>query len=97
MSTVYDWRDGKLAPEADWPSLLAQVCTKPELRYTKTVLLQTTAKCTADELSSRYVRSLYQVCRRLLASALPRHSVVVRHLSFERVVSLLPRCTRRTT
>ena len=71
MSTVYDWRDGTLAPEADWPSLLAQVCTKPELRYTKTVLLQTTAKCTADELSSRYVRSLYQVCRRCLPPPCP--------------------------
>ena len=27
VSTVYDWRDGTLAPEADWPSLLAsKVC-----------------------------------------------------------------------
>lgn len=26
-STVYDWRDGTLAPEVDWPALLAsQVC-----------------------------------------------------------------------
>ena len=71
MSTVYDWREGELAPEADWPSLLAQVCTKPELRYTKTVLLQTTAECTTAELSSRYVRSLYQVCRRCLPPPCP--------------------------
>mmetsp|Transcript_36147 Transcript_36147/g.85287 ORF Transcript_36147/g.85287 Transcript_36147/m.85287 type:complete len:613 (-) Transcript_36147:711-2549(-) len=61
MSTVYDWRDGTLAPEADWPSLLAQVCTNAALSYTKTVLLQTSAECTVDRLSSRYVRSLYQV------------------------------------
>ena len=79
MSTVYDWRDGTLAPEADWPSLFAQVCTKAELTYTKTVLLQTSAECKADTLSSRYVRSLYQVCRppglRLLPLGIPHPTV----------------------
>ena len=63
MSTVYDWRDGTLADVADWPSLFVQVCNTAALTYTKTVLLQTSAECTATTLSSRHVRSLYQASR----------------------------------
>jgi len=61
-STVYDWRDGTLAPEVDWPALLAsQVCENAGMVYSKVLLLQTKAECTASRLSSRYVRSLYSV------------------------------------
>jgi hypothetical protein len=61
-STIYDWRDGTLAAEEDWPSLLeARLCSSTYLAGVKQLLLPTNAACTSDALSSQYVRSQYAV------------------------------------
>ena len=60
-STIYDWRDGELADEADWSALLtARVCENAAVgTYFKTLLLDMDVDCTLP--SSKYVRSRYQV------------------------------------
>jgi hypothetical protein len=61
-SSIYDWRDGALAPEAEWASLLATgVCDNAPNLYAKMVLLPKTLTCTGSALSSEFARSLYQV------------------------------------
>eukprot|EP00321_Phaeocystis_globosa_P013586 CAMPEP_0118809216 /NCGR_PEP_ID=MMETSP1162-20130426/90_1 /TAXON_ID=33656 /ORGANISM="Phaeocystis Sp, Strain CCMP2710" /LENGTH=179 /DNA_ID=CAMNT_0006738619 /DNA_START=13 /DNA_END=549 /DNA_ORIENTATION=+ len=57
-STIYDWRDGELAPEKDWAALLnTRLCAIPALKWQKTTLLEKNATCTA----SKHVRSRYQI------------------------------------
>ena len=54
-----------MAPVHAWSSLLTTgLCGKnpyPRMKWSKTLLLQTAAECTVSKLSSKFVRSRYQV------------------------------------
>ena len=53
---------GTLAPVEEWASLLITgLCGNPYMKWSKTLLLQTAAKCTDSKLSSKFLRSRYQV------------------------------------
>jgi hypothetical protein len=58
-SKVYDWRDGVLADEQDWPELIHdQVCSSDTL---KEILLDSDAVCKPKSVSTRYTVSRYSL------------------------------------
>ena len=51
-----------MAPVEEWASLLITgLCGNPYMKWSKTLLLQTAAECTDSKLSSKFLRSRYQV------------------------------------
>ena len=51
-----------MAPYKDWAPLLDKgLCGNEYMKWQKTLLLQTSAECTGSTLSSKFVRSRYQV------------------------------------
>ena len=51
-----------MLPYKRWAPLLdKRLCGNENMKWQKTLLLQTTAECTGSKLSSKFVRSRYQV------------------------------------
>jgi len=58
-STVYDWRDGVLAPPATWATELEARLCAPPLATARTMLLDRDSTCANGTLRSGYARSSY--------------------------------------
>ena len=65
VSTIFDWRDGTLAPEADWAGIVqTELCVSPQMR-TANFMLSERRNAADDDMtcdgSSNFARSQFEI------------------------------------